>query len=179
MLGAVSRYPSRNDLAPFRNEVFQYPGAFVIDFEGFIGAETADFSLDIDPSPSISSRGLPHLIVLLPVSRGLFATLRPQVFYRIRYDFHLRSGLTLRGFPFPLLHLSLDENPRALVDLFHRVVSFTQDDYCIEVINRSLRVTCIRYRNSEHGNSFTPRIVADFWVSCQVSDDNHPIVSEH
>ena len=108
MSSAVSRYPSGNDLTPFRNEISQDPGAFVIDFEGLIGTEATHFSLDIDSSSPVPVRGIPHSVNLPLASTGLCARKFPKVFNRIGYNFHLCSGLAFRGFPSPLFHFPLN-----------------------------------------------------------------------
>lgn len=62
MFGAVSRYPSGDDFAPFRDEISQYPGVLIIDLEGLIGAEPAHLPLDIDSSPLVGD--LFHSLIL-------------------------------------------------------------------------------------------------------------------
>ena len=62
MFSTVSRYPSGDDFAPFRDEVSQYPGVLIIDFEGLISAEAAHLPLDIDSSLLV--HGLLHSVIL-------------------------------------------------------------------------------------------------------------------
>ena len=106
MSSAVSRYPPGNDFAPFRNEMSQDPGAFVVDLEGLVGTEAAHFPLDIDPSSSV--RGVPHSVNLPLTFTGLSTRIFPKVSNRIGYNFNLCSGLAFRGFPSPLFHFSLN-----------------------------------------------------------------------